>query len=719
MFELRTLGTLQIRGSDGRPVEALQRRSRRLALLVYLAVDRPVGPKRRDTLLAMFWPEAAPERARGALRQALQTLGDALGPGVLVGRGSDSVGCNASEIWCDARALERASEAGRNAEVLRLFGGDFLPGVSADGAPEFDAWVDDQRLRLRKLAVQSATVLAEEAEATGSLDAAVGWAERATGLAPDDESALLRLLRLLRRQGRRVHALTAYAEFRDRVRRDLGTEPSSTVQAAAEALRRQGGLPTAAPDPEVIEPSRSVTRSVAVLPLLNLSGDGEFEYFTDGLTEELTAELSLLPEISVAARTSSFAFRSRNDDIRIIGRRLGVGSVVEGSIRRIDSALRVTLQLIDAESGFHRWADSVDFPLADALRMPQTLVRRLAPALHASLLGVRQARASLQTAEREAFLAFLRGRYHLYRRSPEDLLRSVELFERALSLDPRYAAALGGLALALASLPVYTGTATHSVLPRALEVAQQALDADPELSTAHLARALALAMYRWDWEGAEVSALRAVESEPTDSIHRSTYALYALAGSGRFEQALIEAGRAREADPLSLPANAYVGYIAYLARKFELADQACRSTLELDPRFPLGLWIHEMVLEQLGPPARAVEAARRLVVDHPDSALFRAHLARALARAGDPEARDELRKLEGQLSDDHPVWYWVAGIHGALGDVARGLEALEHAVEIRSNFLVFAGVHPTLDPLRGNPRFGAILKRMGRAVTPR
>jgi tetratricopeptide (TPR) repeat protein len=393
--------------------------------------------------------------------------------------------------------------------------------------------------------------------------------------------------------------------------------------------------------------------------------------------------------------------------------------VVEGSIRRVDSLLRVTLQLIDAESGFHHWADSVDFPLADALRMPQTLVRRLAPALHASLLGAGTPRAPLQTGDRDAFLAFLRGRYHLYRRSPADLVRSVELFEQALSLDPGYAAARGGLALALATLPVYAGTPTHAVLPRALEVATDALGADPELATAHLARALAQAMYHWDWEGAEVSALRAVESEPADSIHRSTYALYALAAGGRFEQALVEAERAREADPLSLPANAYVGYVAYLARRFELADRVCRSTLELDPRFPLGLWIHEMVLEQLGPADRAVEAARRLAVDHPESALFRAHLARALARAGDHEARGELRKLEGQLSGDHPVWYWVAGVRGALGDVEGGLDALEHALEIRSNFLVFAAVHPTLDPLRSHPRFAAVLRRLGRPVTLR
>jgi TolB-like protein len=718
MFELRTLGTVQIRSGDGRAVEALQRRSGRLALLVYLAVAGPPGPKRRDTLLAMFWPEASPERARGALRQALQTLGGALGPGALTGRGTASVGCNPAEIWCDTRALERASEAGRHAEVLRLFGGEFLPGLSVQGAPEVDAWIDENRRRLRALAIRSAGTLADEAEANGALDEAVGWARRTVGLDRDDEHALLRLLRLLQRQGEPAQALELHREFRERLRRDLGVEPSPAVEALVGALRRGTGAPVTENAQRASSTSASA-RSVAVLPLQNFSGDPEFEYFTDGLTEELIAELSLLPDISVAARTSSFAFRARNDDVRAIAQRLGVTSIVEGSVRRIEPQLRVTLQLIDAESGFHRWADSVDFPVAEALRMPQDLVRRLAPALHASLLGTARPRAPLQTVDRDAFLAFLRGRYHLYRRSPADLIRAVDLFEHARSTDPTYAAAHGGLALALATLPVYVGTPAASVLPRALEVAGQALALDPSLATAHLARSLALAMHRWDWQGAEASALLALEGQPPDPIHRSTYALYVLAGSGRFDHALIEAERARDADPLSLPANAYVGYVAYLARRYGQADQVCRTTLELDARFPLAMWIHEMVLEQLGQIGRAVDVARSLVSDHPDSALFRAHLARALAVAGDAGAREELRRLVERLSVDHPVWYWVAGVHGALGEVEEGMRILEHAAEIRSNFLVFAAVHPTLDPLRGHRRFADLLERLGRPVTPR
>jgi TolB-like protein len=717
MFELRTLGTVQLRSADGRLLETLQGRSKRLALLVYLAVDRPAGPKRRDSLLAMFWPEASPDRARHALRQALQTLGNGLGPEVLVGRGTDAVGCNPAELWCDARALERASGAGRHAEVVRLFGGDFLPGLTVEDAPDFDAWVAENRLWFRSRAAEAAAVLADEAAGMDSIDAAVGWAERALELAAEDERALLRLVRLLELQGRHARAREVYETFSQRLLRELGLQPSAATRSVAAELRRGAHSPSSGATAAPVSPPAA--KSVAVLPFLNLTGDGEFEYFTDGLTEELIAELSTLPGLAVAARTSSFAFRGRNDDIRVIGNRLGVASVVEASVRRTGQVLRITLQVIDSRDGFHRWADTVEFPFTDALRMPGSLVHRIAPVLHASLVAATGARAVVQTENREAFLAFLRARYHLYRRSPADLLRSVELFEEALSLDPTYAAALGGLALALATLPVYAGAPTATVLPRALEVADQALALDSTLSTAHIARCLALAMYRWDWAGAEASALLAVEGQPPDPIHRSTYAFYVLARDGRFRQALLEAERARDDDPLSLPANAYVGYVAYLARQYALADRASRAALDLDGRFPLALWVREMVLEELGRLDEAVEVARRLVADHPPSLLFRAHLARALARSGRPEARAELERLRASLSPDNPVWYWVGGVHAALGETDLGLTALEHAVDIRSNFLVFAAVHPTLDPLRSHPRFAAILDRMGLPVTLR
>jgi len=717
MFELRTLGSVHLRGPDG-TVDALAGRSKRLALLVYLAAARPAGPRRREQLLGVFWPDASPEHGRGALRQSLRFLVGTLGPDLLTGRGTDAVAVAPGSLWCDAVALERAADAGRDAEVLRLFGGDFLAGFALAECPEFEAWCSDVRLRLRRRAVASAGRLTREAERAGAWDESSEWAQQWLELQPEDEQALRAALGALMRQERRARALELASDFETRLRHELGVSPSVETRALLESLRtgKWTGVSTAAAEP--LAPALP-SGSVAVLPFLNLTGDPDLDYFCDGITEELIADLSMLAGLSVAARTSSFVFRTRAVDVRDIGRRLGVGHLVEGSMRRAGVALRVTVQLVETSRGFHLWADTFDHPLADAVRMPAELVRRIAPALQRSLVAPVPRRPSQETQDREAFLLFLRGQHHLYRRSPEAVVRSAELFARAREQDPRYAAAHGGLALALASMPVYCGTPTGVACPRALEVAGVALGLDGTLASAHLAKSLALAMHRWDWSGAEASALAALAGTPKDPVVRSTYAFYVLAHNGRFEQALAEATVARDADPLSLAAISYVGYIAYLARDWARAEAAAREALELDPGFPLALWVLEMVLEARGEFEAALGVGRTLVATSPASAMFRAHLARALGRVRRDEARAELGALVAGLPSESPVWYWVAGARAALGDVEEGLDALERAVENRSNFLVFAAVHPTLDPLREHRRFTAILRRLDLPITLR
>jgi TolB-like protein/DNA-binding SARP family transcriptional activator len=708
MILLRTLGTLSVRTSEGDALGSVSGRSKRLALLVYLAAARPAGPRRRDALLALFWPEADDARARGALRQSLKVLHDALGDGALLGLGSDAVACNPSRVWCDAAAFDVACDAGRYAEALRLYLGEFLPGFSIPEAPDFDSWMTDMRQRLQTRAASAAAILADEATSAGDLTPASQWAAKALDLAPDDEGALVRLIVLLDRQGQRALALDAYERCAARLERDLGVQLSAATQQLGRALRLGGR--------RAHEPGMAALRvptgrpSVAVLPLLNLSGDVEFEYFCDGMTEELIADLASVPGLSVAARTSSFAFKGRNDDVRRIGARLGVEHVIEGSIRRDAERIRITVQIIDAGSGFHEWADTFEYPLAQAVRVPEEIARRLAPALGKELSAPRHRRASRESADRDAYLLFLRGQFHLYKRSPSDLKKAQLLFEQAITRDPAYAAAYGGLANALVALPVYCGVPTADCLPRALDVAATALSLDPNLAGAHSARSLALAMYTWNWEESETSALRALETDPQDVVLRSVYAFYVLAASGRFDEALAEARRARDADPLSLPANAYVGYVGYLARRYGVAEHAARAALELHDSFPLARWVLEMTLEELGRLDEAVSHARALASSSGGSPMFEAHLARALARAGArTDARALLTALETSLPEPSPVWYWLAGVYGALGETELGMECLEKAVLHRSNFLVFVGVHPTLDPLRAHPRFADVL----------
>ncbi len=711
MIELRTLGTLNIEGSGGNSLATIQGRSRRLALLVYLAAARPAGPQRRGALLTLFWPEAEAAHAHAALRQSVRVLRNALGERAIRGLGRDALVCDSELLWCDAAAFDAACDAGRHMEALRLFAGEFLAGFSIPGAPEFDTWMMSMRARLQARAAAAATTLAEEADAAGELAPASEWAARTLEFDPDNEAAMVRLALMLDRQGERARALDVHDAFTAHLRRDFGVGPSPETQRLGRALRASGR-----PKAGALWTHSSAEHppgSIAVLPFLNLGDDADFEYFCDGMTEELIADLSSFKGLSVAARTSSFAFKGRNDDVRRIGSRLGVSHLVEGSIRRTGERVRVTAQLIDVESGFHRWADTFEMPLADAVNLPGEVFRRIAPALEREVAS-RSRRPSRGTSDRDAYLLFLRGQFHLYKRSPADLEKARALFEEAVERDPLYAAAHGGLANALVALPVYCGVSTGDCLPRALETAALALALDPDLASAHSARSLGLAMYAWDWKGSEESALRALENEPQDVVLRSLYAFYVLAHAGRFEAALAEAAKARDADPLSLPANAYVAYIAYLARRHDLAEATCRATLELNGTFPLALWVLEMTLEELGRTSEAVRLARSLAEATQGSPMFTAHLARALARAGaTSEAQTLSASVEAELPPKSPVWYWLAGVHGALGEVDKGLAALERAVKARSNFLVFAAVHPTLDPLRGSTRFQAILRTLG------
>lgn len=715
MLELRTLGSVDLRGPGG-PVGGLLGRSKRLGLLVYLAASRPPGPRRRARLLELFWPDSPPDRSRAALRQSLQLLANELGPDALEGRGTDAIALREQALWCDVPALERAAAAGRDTEVLALFRGDFLDGFHLAGCPEFDAWCSETRLRTRQLAARAARTLARDAGRVGDWEQGSAWALRWLELEPDDEDALRASLDFLSRQDRRAQALELYAAFEARLRRQLGVSPSDETRARVASLRTPGAPERGgAPAPVDVAPPPA---SVGVLPLLNLTGDRELDWFCDGITEELIAELALLPGIAVAARTSSFAFRGRTVDVREIGRRLGVATLVEGSVRHAGPSLRFTVQLVETRSGFHLWADGFEQSMQDALRTPGELARRIALALRRRLLSPARL-PSRDTEDREAFLLFLRGQHHMFRRSPRDLARSVELFSGACERDPRYAAARGGLALALASLPVYCGTPTALACPRALEEADRALARDPALSSAHLARCLAQSMFLWDWPGAEVSVRASIAAAPADPFPRSIHGFYVLSHDGRFERAIAEASAAREADPLSLPAISYLGYVAYLARDWRRAEAAAREALELDPGFPLALWVLEMTLEARGETEEALEVARRLVAGSEASPLFRAHLARSLALAGDATARTELARVVAALGPDSPVWYWVAGVHAALGELDAGLEALRRAEDTRSNFLVFAAVHPTLDAFRADPRFQELLHRMGLPVTLR
>jgi DNA-binding SARP family transcriptional activator len=250
MIELRTLGELELKGSDRRELSAILAQPKRLALLTYLAVS--THRRRRDSVVALFWPDLDTDHARGALRQALRFIRRQLGDGVLNGRSEEELGVQGRALWCDAATFERACEMGRFAEALPLYRGDFLDGFFISGAsPEFDQWVETKRARLRNLAVEAARTCAERFAAEGNDAAAIRWARRAFELNPDAEHTLRRLITLLDRLGERVAAVDIYEDFARRLAAQHQVEPSPETQALMQTLRRRARPPARAESPEL------------------------------------------------------------------------------------------------------------------------------------------------------------------------------------------------------------------------------------------------------------------------------------------------------------------------------------------------------------------------------------------------------------------------------------------------------------------------------------
>jgi DNA-binding SARP family transcriptional activator len=408
MLEFRTLGKLDLWGEDGQRIESVLPHSKRLSLLAYLCVSHPPRLHRRDTLIALFWPELDDAHARGALRQELSRLRHALGRDVILGEGSEAVGVDAARLWCDAAAFQAALHAGELSSALGLFGGEFLPGLHVDGG-EFDRWLDGARDSLRRGAVDAARSLSAEAEVVGDLARAVDGARRLTELAPYDETGWQRLIMLLDLCGDRAGALTAYDDLTTRLKAELELEPSPETRALRERIRTRieafagtaspsvrTGLPAAAPAPPVVLPPGMV--AVRILPIENQTGDPRRDVIAQWLTDRLARWISELYWVHLA------------DEQRVLAR-----VVVSGSLQARGGLVEVRTRLAEpGERGAILAApDPVLLESLSDTALLDTLVARVAATLAARYhprLGVPPGiPAPFRTPSYEAFLWYLTG----------------------------------------------------------------------------------------------------------------------------------------------------------------------------------------------------------------------------------------------------------------------------------------------------------------------
>lgn len=469
--------------------------------------------------------------------------------------------------------------------------------------------------------------------------------------------------------------------------------------------------------------STSMPRTIAVLPFVNGSGSEDDEYFSDGITDELIATLARIEGLKVASRTSSFAFKGRNVDIRTIGEQLGVAAVLEGNVRRAGARLRIDARLVSAADGYPLWGETYNRDAGDAFAVQAEIARAIAQRLEVRLAGPTADEGSAGAPSPEAWelylkarqALYLRGRYAWYTRTEEGLRTAASFFEQAVAQAPDYARAHSGLADAYAVLGFYDYLAPSEAFTKARTAAERAKSLDPTLAEPHATLGYVALYYDWSFARAEEEFQRAIALAPNYSTAHQWYGNL-LAAAGRFDEAERAMRRASELDPLSLIAQAALGWVFYMGGDYAAAVTQCRQTLDLNADYAVAHLWSGWALQEMDSLEAAVAAHQRAVAVTDSSTLYVASLARSLALAGNRgEAERLLRRLEAQESAGRYVPpYELSKVYDALGRTDDALAALERALAQRSHSMVFLRVDPQLARLRSHPRFARLVAQVFR-----
>ncbi len=453
--------------------------------------------------------------------------------------------------------------------------------------------------------------------------------------------------------------------------------------------------------------------SVAVLPFRNLGADADTNYLSDGITEEILTQLSLRRTLRVCARHSSFAFRDSADDIQTIGNRLGVRHLLTGSVRRAGDRLRVTAQLVDATSGFQAWSGRYDRAVADVFAIEDEIGTAIAQALNVTLLGDLSAPVPTAAPRLEVYEAVLRARHAWNQRTNQSMQQAIDAYREALQLDAEYAPAWAGLAQVYVTRGVYGHVAPSDVLQLARHAAGEALRRDPSLAEARVALGQVEAVETWQWTQAEATFRQAIALNPLLPAAHQGLAIMSLTPRGRHTEARESIERALAIDPLSPVLRATLASALLYAREFDQALQVAQQVVESDPGFAPGHFFLAQILTATGEHAKAVAHAEVAVQASGRSGEALAVLALAHASAGSPREADRIsRELEVRSQQAYTSPAHRAVVATTLGQVEVALDLLESAARQNAADLLWLGVRPVWDALRGHPRFAGLLHRI-------
>jgi len=460
-------------------------------------------------------------------------------------------------------------------------------------------------------------------------------------------------------------------------------------------------------------PNELSAKSIAVLPFDNLSRDPDNAFFAEGVQDEILTRLAKVADLKVIARTSTQKFKSAPENLPEIAKQLGVMHILEGSVQKANDQVRVNVQLVNAMTNAHLWAEIYDRKLTDIFAVESDIAKTIADTLQAKLTGSeKQMMASQPTTDTTAYESYHKGRSLWEKRTGDNIPKAIEFYEQAIGRDPNYALAYAGLANAYVLLPYYTGARRSDSLTKAKEAALKALQLDPNGAEAHAALGK-LNFFQMDLAGSMREYQRAIELNPNYATAHQWFGNDSLVSLGRFDEAIAAGKRAVELDPLSPIINADLGVTLYLARRYDDAIQQLRKTLAIDPSFFYAHYNLGVALQLKGDLPAAIseyDKARQLS----DDSFAMALLGAAKGLAGDKNAAEQaLKNLDQTTPNQEPDEYSRALLFLSLNNKDEALHCIERAVASRDgSSLTWIKVDPLLDPLRGDPRFEVLVQKI-------
>jgi len=538
---------------------------------------------------------------------------------------------------------------------------------------------------------------------------------------PDIPEALQDVIRRALEKDRNLryqHAGDMRAELQ-RLKRDTDSgrkalqeqDRGSTGSASASRTKERGFSTKTGLRPRRIS---KVIDSIAVLPFKNSSGDPEHEYLSDGITGSLINNLATLPKLRVMAQSTVSRFKAGDIDAQAVGRELNVRSVLAGRIMQSGGSLRIGTELVDVATGSQLWGAQYDRKPGDIFVIQDEISNEISEKLRLKLTRAEKKQLTKRhTDSTEAYQLYLKGRHHWNQWTEPGFYKAIEHFQQAIRQDPSYALAHAGLADCYVLLGWNSYLPPKDAFPKGKAAAQAALQLDPDLAEAHTSLAAVLWLYEWQWDNAQVEFKRSLELGPAYPTANHWYGEFVMT-MGRPDEAMVRLKMSHDLDPLSLIINDAIGWHLYFNRRYEEAIAQLHRTVDLDPNYPVTYWILGVLLRTTGQYDSAIAEGEKGVTFSGGSPLIRGALAHTLGVAGKTsEARQILADMTELAKQKYVSPYFFAGIHVGLGETERAMEYLEKCYEEHSHWLIYIDKDPSLDGLRGNPRFQKLVREIG------